>query len=191
MTTANDSELAAFTSRRDESSFRTLYRAHTPAAYALAMRLTGGSGTDSEELVQEAWVRAVETLDAFGRRSAFRTWLSGIVVNCYRELVRQRSRGPRSLQEAGVEAAAEQRALASAGTPIAPPADVERAIARLADGYREVLVLFDLNGYTHQEIGRLLGISEGTSKSQLSRARRRLRELLLADGPKARQREKR
>ncbi len=167
--TERDSPLERFARDRDEASFRSLYRAHAPALFALAMRLTGGRHSDSEELVQEAWVRAVEKLASFDRLSKFRTWLSGILVNCYRELVRRRSRGPRSLAEAGVEAAAEREALRGRSASRAEPADVERAIARLADGYREVLVLHDLNGFTHQEIADLLGIAVGTAKSQLAR----------------------
>lgn len=178
MTHHSDERLARFVRTRDEESFRRLYRAHTPALYALAMRLTGGRRADSEELVQEAWVRAVERIDRFGRRSRFRTWLSGILVNCYRELVRSRIRGPRSLEEAGVEAAAERHAVARKHPNRAEPADVERAIAGLADGYREVLILHDLNGFTHQEIADLLGIAVGTAKSQLARGRARLRQRL-------------
>lgn len=184
MTRETDDPFESFVRRRDERSFRRLYREHTPALFALAMRLTRGEGADSEELVQEVWVRAVERLERFDRRSAFRTWLSGILINCYRELVRRRVRRPRSLEEAGIQAAAERRAQAERAQterprPVAEPADVERAIAKLADGYREVLVLHDLNGFTHQEIGELLGIATGTAKSQLSRARARLRQLLI------------
>lgn len=173
-----DRQLDSFVRDRNEASFRTLYRTHTPALWALAMRLTRGDRPDSEELVQEAWVRAIERIERFGGRSTLRTWLSGILVNCYRELVRRRSRGPRSLEEAGVEQAVERRAAGSSSSHREEALDVETAISRLADGYREVLVLHDVNGFTHQEIAELLGIAVGTAKSQLARARRRLRRLL-------------
>lgn len=189
MTATPDSRLERFVRHRDETSFRELYRAHSPRLFALAMRLTAGRRHDSEELVQETWVRAVERLERFRRRSSFRTWLSGILVNCYRETVRRRSRGPRSLEEAGVEAAVERELASPPRDARAEPVDVERAIARLADGYREVLVLHDLEGHTHQEIAALLGIEPGTSKSQLARGRRRLRELLTGDRPKGDRRE--
>ena len=76
---------AAVVAAGDEAAFRALYRRHTPALYCLARRLGGGDESWAEELVQRAWIRAVESLDGFAWRSAFRTWLSGIAINCARE----------------------------------------------------------------------------------------------------------
>lgn len=170
--------LEEFLRRRDETAFRRLYRHHTPGLFALAVRLAGARN-DAEEIVQEAWVRAVERLDRFGGRSSFRTWLCGIVVNCHRERARRRLRDPEPL-----DVAPAAKVVAFPGRrPKADTIDVERALARLPDGYREVVVLYYLNGYTHREIGDLLGIDPGTSKSQLSRGRARLRELLAPEAP--------
>lgn len=159
---------------RDEAAFRTLYRRHTPALYRLALRLGGGDGPWAEELVQRTWIRAVEGLGSFGWRSSLPSWLGGIAINCARELWRDaRTRGETDLVD-------------EIGAPRSPAAeervDLERAIERLPAGYREVFVLHDVEGYTHEEIGGLLGIEPGTSKSQLSRARLRLRAALAPGG---------
>jgi RNA polymerase sigma-70 factor (ECF subfamily) len=179
----DDRELAdAVVRSGDEHAFRTLYRRHTPALWRLALRLGGGDGPWAEELVQRAWIRAVEGLGGFAWRSSLSSWLGGIAINCARELWREsRTRGETSLDSAG-EAAAPR----PIGTEVR--LDLERAIERLPDGYREVFVLHDVEGYTHQEIGALLGIETGTSKSQLSRARERLRALLEPAGRRSERR---
>jgi RNA polymerase sigma-70 factor (ECF subfamily) len=156
----------------DEAAFRVLYRRHTPALYRLAFRLGGGDEPWAEELVQRAWIRAVEGLATFGWRSALSTWLGGIAVNCARELWREGRGRDESLDEE--EHPASNASPAGAEDRI----DLDRAIERLPRGYRQVFVLHDVEGYTHEEIGGLLGIEPGTSKSQLSHARRRLRASL-------------
>ncbi len=160
----------------DEAAFRALYRRHTPALYRLALRLGGGDEPWAEELVQRAWIRAVEGLAGFEWRAAFPTWLCGIAVNCAREGWRERRLSLEVSWEPDLHPRAES---------MADPAerlDLERGIETLPHGYRQVLVLHDLEGYTHEEIGRLLGIEPGTSKSQLFHARRRLREYLTRTG---------
>ncbi len=88
---AEDRRLAAAIAESgDEAAFRTLYGRHTPALYRLALRLGGGDEPWAEDLVQQAWIRAVESLPGFQWRSAFRTWLSGIAINCAREGWRER-----------------------------------------------------------------------------------------------------
>jgi RNA polymerase sigma-70 factor (ECF subfamily) len=154
--------LRRFLDRRDEASFLVLYRRHTPYLYRLALRLLGGSPGPAEDAVQETWLRATPRLPEFRGEAALRTWLAGFTINCCREL----RRGDWPAGQAG------ERAVAFAG----PDVDLERALAGLPDGYREVLVLHDVEGYTHEEIAQRLAISSGTSKSQLSRARRALRE---------------
>src|SRR5213594_854530 len=87
---SGDRELvAAFLSLSDEASFRSLYRAHTPGLYRLALRVLGGRGPDAEEVVQATWIRAVEGLRFFRWQSSLRTWLAGIALNCCREVLRQ------------------------------------------------------------------------------------------------------
>jgi RNA polymerase sigma-70 factor (ECF subfamily) len=153
-----------------EDAFRTLYRAHTPALYALALRLTGSDQSEAEEIVQETWVRATRKMSAFRGESALRTWLCGVLVNVRRERVRT---AWRMVSAPDIE-------------PVAPAADdsafdLERAIATLPDGARDVFVLHDVYGYVHREIAEMLGVVEGTSKSQLARARTLLRAALKLD----------
>ena len=183
MTEADDRRLVDAVARRgDPRAFRTLYERHTPAMYGLALRLAAGAEADAEDVVHDAWIRAVERLDGFEWRSALRSWLCGFVVHRWREIRRARGR------EAGDGAEADGRWSAVPSTPderlvaTADRVDLEREVRRLADGYREVLVLHDIHGFTHEEIGALLGIEAGTSKSQLSRARRILRQSLNASG---------
>jgi RNA polymerase sigma-70 factor (ECF subfamily) len=154
----------------DEAAFRHAFRQHTPTMYGVAVRLLAGNVADAEDAVQEAWLRGVRGLSRFRAESSLRTWLVGIAIRCALEICRSRPRG-------GEMAKLEE---ASATLPHADleRMDLERVVAALAAGYRHVLVLHDVYGYTHAEIGELLGIDEGTSKSQLSRARQIIRRSL-------------
>lgn len=155
-----------FLETRDEGVFRVLYARHAPALYLLALRLTGGAHADAQDAVQEAWMRAVGTLEGFRWASSLRTWLCGITVNCCREILRGRAASGGSADR-DVEVRSEGEGLG-----------LEQLVRRLPAGCRQVLVLHDLEGYTHAEVGALLGIEVGTSKHQLFRARRLLRAWL-------------
>lgn len=155
----------------DEPAFRELYRRHTPRLFQFILRFVGGCEQDAEDVVQETWLRAMNGAAAFEWRASFSTWLSGIGLNRARELMRKRGRR----QSVALEEASDAPAAAiDPGVAI----DLERALALLPDGYRTVLVLHDVEGYRHDEIAERLGISTGTSKSQLFHARRYLRGLL-------------
>jgi len=163
--------------RGDERAFGTLFDRHTPALYALALRLTGGDEPEAQEIVHDAWVRAGDRFGSFEARSTLRVWLSGILVNRWRELARAGAR------EAGppiedLSLGIEDDELRGVFDRI----DLERVIAALPAGYRQVFILHDIEGYTHQEIAGLLDIASGTSKSQLSCARRELRRALAPRG---------
>jgi RNA polymerase sigma factor (sigma-70 family) len=163
-----DSDLLdAFARDESERPFLALYDRHAPAMYALAYRMMGGDGSEAADVLQDAWLRVLPRLSGFRRESSLRTWLCGFVVNCCRE----RFRGPlfEPLTNA-VEPAA------SSGVVVA--IDLERALACLPAGSRSILILHDVEGYTHREIAAALGIDEGTSKSQLSRGRAALRRRL-------------
>jgi RNA polymerase sigma-70 factor (ECF subfamily) len=169
-----DSELLdAFAREGSDRSFLPLYDRHAAAMYALAYRLMGGKEADAADALQEAWLRAIPRLPTFRRESSLRTWLCGFIVNCCRE----RFRGPlfEELDEASVPSVrrGELRALDTI--------DLERAIASLSPGARTVVILHDIEGYTHDEIAGALGIDPGTSKSQLSRGRAALRRRLLLE----------
>jgi RNA polymerase sigma-70 factor (ECF subfamily) len=167
-----DRELAdAVLDTGDEVAFRQLYRRHTPRLLGFVHRLLGRDDADAEDAVQETWIRACQSLGRFRWDSLFSTWLHGIGLNVVRDRIRRDARS----RVVDLEQMPEQ--------PVAPPSteqriDLERAIATLPDGYRIVLVLHDVEGMKHREIAEQLGITDGTSKSQLSHARRMLRELL-------------
>lgn len=154
----------------DEVAFRDLYRRYTPRLYLTVFRLLGQSEMDAEDAVQETWIRAVREMGRFRWESAFSTWLIAIAGNVARDQLRKSWR--RDQREVdGIEEIPIVR-------PVAEGIDLERAIALLPEGYRTVLVLHDVEGLTHEEIGEALGIAPGTSKSQLFGARRSMRALL-------------
>lgn len=165
--------VAAVAAAGDERAFDTLYDRHTPYLWRLALRLAAGDESAAREMVHEAWVRAVPKFASFRFRSALRTWLAGYVVNVARELARDGGELPLDDAIAANDADAELVAAARL--------DLERALDRLPPGFRQVLVLHDVEGFTHDEIAGMLGVAAGTSKSQLARARRRLRSLLEGD----------
>lgn len=161
----------AFLEGRAEQDFRALYRLYTPRLYATAMRLTSDA-RQSADAVHDTWVRAVDALPTFGWRSSLATWLTGILVNRLRESRREEARD--LAHEPVDEEALEAPAPLDGESAIV----LREAIAALPTGSRTVLVLHDVEGYTHREIGAMLGIDPGTSKSQLFRARALLRSAL-------------
>lgn len=167
-----------FVGNRDEAAFRALYRAHTPAMLAVVWRYLDGDRTDAEDVVQEAWIRASEKLSTFRWEASLRTWLVGIAINC----ARNRARNKRATQERDLDLAEVVDLPSESAASHVTSVDVERAVARLPEGYREVLLLHDVFGYTHDEIARMLGVESGTSKSQLSRARSSVRRWLQEKG---------
>jgi RNA polymerase sigma-70 factor (ECF subfamily) len=158
----------------EEAAFEALYRAHAGRVFALCLRLSGDR-TRAAELVQDVFVRCWEKLGSFRGEAAFGSWLYRLAVN----LVWMANRGDRR-RESRVLPMEDPQPLERPGRE--PPAglsiDLERAIAGLPDGAREVFVLYDIEGYQHAEIARMTGIAVGTSKAQLFRARRLLREQL-------------
>ncbi len=165
--------VADFLKQRDEHAFRRLYRAHTPRLHQLVLRLLNYQERDAEEVVQDTWVRAVERLPQFRWEAQLQTWLAGIAVNRCRELFRERQK-----QSKVYAAEAFAESLPARSFDAHAQIDLERALAALPEGYREVLVLHDISGYTHEEIGAMLGLHAGTSKSQLFHARQALRAML-------------
>jgi RNA polymerase sigma-70 factor (ECF subfamily) len=153
----------------DESAFRALYRRQTPLLYRVAYRMVANADR-AADIVQDTWLRAAQGLPSFRWQSSLSTWLVGIVVNRSREEIR------RTTKEAPAQEEIPE-----------PPArnsdpwqrrDLERAVAQLPEGYREILLLHDVEGYTHEEIAQALEIEASTSRSQLARARSAVRASL-------------
>jgi RNA polymerase sigma-70 factor (ECF subfamily) len=158
----------------DMAAFEQLYRDHVGRVFALCRRLAGDPSL-AEELAQEAFVRAWQKLGSFRGESAFSSWLYTLTVNT--ALSERRSRRRRTSRVVTTD---DLSAFDRPGRPPGPEHgfDLERALRRLPPGARAVLVLHDVEGYKHQEIAEMTGIAAGTSKAQLHRARRLLREAL-------------
>lgn len=164
-----DATLAA---QGDTVAFERLYRAQVARIHSLARRMAGDDMAD--DLTQEVFVRAWEKLGTFRGEASFGTWLHRLAVNLIlsqREKRRKRESREFSNDEALAGMAARRVAPAWA-------VDMEAALLELPDRARTVFVLYDVEGYTHEEIGGMMGITSGTSKSQLHRARMLLRERL-------------
>jgi RNA polymerase sigma factor (sigma-70 family) len=155
----------------DEQAFRLLYRRHTPRLRQLLLRLLGEPQADAEDAVQETWMRAVIGLPGFRGDSAFGTWLVGIGIRTAGETLRRRHRRREAADPEDLAIPAPTR---GPGEHI----DLERALAALPDRHRAVLVLHDVEGFTHEEIAARLGVAPGTSKACLFRARRAVRAML-------------
>lgn len=168
-----------FLRTRSESAFTDLYQSKTPHLYKMALRLTQDE-YQSEELLQEMWIIAVKKLDKFEWRSELKTWLIGILINLARAKRKEREKEVISDQQ---EMVAE---VSSAELTFSNSYDLENGIATLPPGYRQIIILYDIEGYKHREIADLLDISEGTSKSQLFHARKMLREYLSEETKKTR-----
>jgi RNA polymerase sigma-70 factor (ECF subfamily) len=165
--------------RRGElGAFEEMYNQHASRLYSLAHRMLGNAA-DAEDAVQDTFLAAHKRLDGFRGEAALGTWLYRLAVNqC---LDRMRSRAGREAQATDSMDEPERpwQPAVRADQPV-ERIDLKRAIAKLPEGSRSVFVLHDVEGLEHREIGQLLGIAEGTSKSQLHKARLRLREMLKA-----------
>lgn len=158
-------------SQGDTAAFERVYHAHLSRVFNLARRMAGPDAAD--ELTQDIFVRAWQKLASFRGESAFSTWLHRLAVNViierFRTLGAARERFLADGEAVIEVAVAPRRAQHDLGM------DLQAAIDRLPDGARAVFLLHDVEGYRHEEIGDLLGVSAGTSKSQLHRARQLLR----------------
>ncbi|MGA1999133.1 MAG: sigma-70 family RNA polymerase sigma factor [Terriglobales bacterium] len=168
--------------RGDAESFEGLYVLHKRRVYSLCLRMTGNTA-EAEDLTQEAFLQLYRKIASFRGESAFSTWLHRLAVNVV--LMRLRKKGlPQVSLEETLEPQQEGGPRKDIGTRdnvLAGSIDrinLERAIERLPPGYRMVFVLHDIEGYEHNEIAEMLGCSIGNSKSQLHKARMKLRDLL-------------
>jgi len=155
----------------DTGAFESLYRTHAGRVYGLALRMTADPAR-AEELTQEAFVRAWEKLGSFRGDSDVGTWLHRLTVNVVLGDLRARRR----LEERFITT--DEAPEPTASVPLETGIDLERALAALPPRARVVFVLHDVEGYPHREIAELTGLAEGTSKTHLHHARRRMKEAL-------------
>ncbi len=156
----------------DGSAVRALYERYAPRVYAVVRRIAGDDEL-AHDYAQDAWIRAIRALPTFRGDARFSTWLHRIAVNSALQALRK------------AETRAKREAPISHDLAVAPGMGdtllqqrLERAMDRLPEGMRRVLILHDVEGYTHEEIGELVGITSGTSKSQLFKARAKMRDML-------------
>jgi RNA polymerase sigma-70 factor, ECF subfamily len=175
---ATDYELTCRAAAGESAAFEELYTRHSRRVYSLCLRMTANTA-EAEDLAQEVFIQLHRKVGSFRGESAFTTWLHRLTVN--QVLMHFRRRGVRVEQatddgEAPVQVVrgTENPSQMSAVDRIA----LDKAVSQLPPGYRSVFVLHDVEGHEHEEIARLLGCSVGTSKSQLHKARMKLRQLL-------------
>lgn len=170
----DDVTLAA---RGDRRAFERIYRAHANRVFSVCVRMVGDR-EKAEDLTQDVFVRAWEKLGTFRGEAQFSTWLHRLAVNVVlndREAEgRRRKRVDDGVEDMDAIAHGDVRPLPVPGLSL----DLEAAIAALPNGARKVFVLHDVEGYTHEEIGEMLGVTAGGSKAQLHRARMLLRRML-------------
>jgi RNA polymerase sigma-70 factor (ECF subfamily) len=179
----NEAEIIQRATEGDPTAFECLYRSHCKRVYALCLRMVADTA-EAEDLAQEAFLLLFRKIHTFRGESAFSTWLHRLVVNTVLMHLRKKPL-PVVSMEAGpapdgettppsVEIAASDLLLEGSIDRI----NLGRCVAQLPAGSRAIFVLHDIQGYQHREIAEMLGRSVGVSKSQLHRARKRLRELL-------------
>lgn len=157
----------------DRRAFERVYRAHVDRVFSLCLRMLGDRGT-AEDVTQDVFVRVWEKLPGFRGEAAFGTWLHRVTVNVV--LTRRKAAGTRADRLAPDDGELDR--LPSRHEAVGERLDLEGAIAALPRGARQVFVLHDIEGFTHEEIGHHLGITPGGSKAQLHRARLLLRAAL-------------
>jgi RNA polymerase sigma-70 factor (ECF subfamily) len=171
-----DRALVASAVAGSTSAFESLYRRHCGRVHGVISRLVGGQGARAEDLTQETFVRAWQSLREFRHDAAFGTWLHRLAVNT--TLMEMRARRVRRHDQGDDDGMDLLGLQDSAGGGTALRMDLERAVASLPPRARAVLVLYDIEGWRHEEIAEELGMAIGSSKAQLHRARGLLRARL-------------
>jgi len=171
----SEKDLVARCQAGDVDAFETLYRSQAARIYALASRMAG-SADEGEDLLQEIFLQAYRKLGSFNGNSSVGTWLYRLALNHCLDFVRSKQAKMGKITDT-LDAETSVQPSAKRETPIAR-IDLQRAIERLPAGCREAFVLHDVEGFDHREVGEMLGIAEGTSKSQVFKARMKLRAML-------------
>jgi len=178
-----DADLVRLAQQGDAAAFEQIYRAHSRRVYALCLRMIGNPA-DAEEFTQDAFLQLFRKIHTFRGDSAFNTWLHRLTVNIVLMKLRKKTLPVDSLDEnaePGEETGKRRPELGGPDLLLNGSIDrvyLQRAVDHLPPGYRKMFILHDVQGYRHDEIARILGCSVGNCKSQVHKARMRLRELL-------------
>jgi RNA polymerase sigma-70 factor (ECF subfamily) len=167
----------------DAAAFEQIYRRYSGRVFAVCQRIVKND-SEAEDLTQEAFLQLFRKIHTFRNEAKFSTWLYRLTTNLALMRLRKK-RHPEVSLDATLESEEEDtRPVVEPGGPdlrlsgVVDRVNLSKAIAQLPDGYREMFILHDVEGYEHHEIAKILGCSAGNSKSQLYKARLRLRELL-------------
>jgi len=180
---ATDLALTQKAAKGDMPAFEELYERHNRRVYSLCLRMTQNI-TEAEDLTQEAFIQLFRKIGSFRGDSAFTTWLHRLTVNQVLMHFRKNSvKRERTTEEGETPVQIVQGTENPNQMPVVDRIALDRAIAQLPPGYRTVFVLHDVEGHEHEEIARMLNVAVGTSKSQLHKARMKLRGLLKQQNP--------
>ena len=168
-------ELIARCREGDSDAHFRLYKLYSKAMYNVGFRITGNEA-DAEDVLQESFISAFRNLESYRGDASFGSWIKKIVINKAINTLKKRKM---ELMPDNEEFDIPEEVVEADYMPELSVDRVRDAIHQLPDGYRSVLSLYLLEGYDHQEIGEIMGITESTSKSQLNRAKSKLKELLI------------
>jgi len=181
----SDRALAYSAGQGDMTAFEELYRRHNRRVYALCLRMTKNIA-EAEDLAQEAFIQLFRKIGSFRGESAFTTWLHRLTVNQVLMHFRKRSvKVERTTEEGDTPVQIVRGTENPNKMPVLDRISLDNALKQLPPGYRSVFVLHDIEGHEHEEIAKILGVAVGTSKSQLHKARMKLRRLLKAQSPQS------
>jgi RNA polymerase sigma-70 factor, ECF subfamily len=179
----SEAEAIRLAQQGDAGAFERIYRLHSRRVYALCLRMVGNTA-EAEDLTQEAFLQLFRKIATFRGESAFSTWLHRLAVNVVLMKLRKKTLAETPLEDTNDQAEESGGPRKEIGGPdllltgSIDRVNLERAIDQLPPGYKQVFVLHDIEGFEHNEIAGLMNCSIGNSKSQLHKARMRLRELL-------------
>ena len=174
-----DFELTKLAASGNIAAFELLYKRYHRRTYSLCLRMTNNQ-TESEDLTQEVFIQLFRKIGSFRGESAFSTWLHRLTVNQVLMHFRRRSvKNEKTSEDGEIPEQIVPGTENQAKMPVLDRIALTRAIEQLPPGYKSAFVLHDVEGYEHEEVARILGISVGTSKSQLHKARLKLRGLLI------------
>src|ERR687893_105606 len=178
LSTATDYELAQSASGGDISSFELLYERHNRRVYSLCLRMTQNA-SEAEDLAQEVFIQLFRKIGSFRGDSAFTTWLHRLTVNqCLMHFRKRSVKLERTTEEGETPVQIVRGTENPNAMPVMDRIALDNALKQLPPGYRTVFLLHDVEGHEHEEIAKMLGVAVGTSKSQLHKARMKLRKIL-------------
>jgi RNA polymerase sigma-70 factor, ECF subfamily len=186
-----DADVVRLAQQGDAAAFEQIYRTHSRRVYSLCMRMIGNPA-DAEDFTQDAFLQLFRKIHTFHGASAFSTWLHRLTVNIVLMKLRKKTLPVDSIDESAEPDEETGKRRPELGGPdlrlngSIDRVHLQRAVDQLPPGYKQMFILHDVEGYRHEEIARILGCSAGNCKSQLHKARMRLRDLLqkaIGDSP--------